>query len=288
MSTSRATRFTDADLSESRDRSGPRLVGLAETVTGVRDRERPVGLRGHLDEVSWCVRSGRAATRTTSSPTLTSGATWATRTCRRSGRWTACGDLRRDRACWRTRARRGRGSGRAGPPGPPGPPPRGAGGGAVNTPAIVALSSTLAMKVAGRLSRPALYDQCNCHTSSSPGEAKSPLNTSGAPPFRVPLFITATRGASAFTSAGDPDRSSPWCDTRYRSTVPIRFVGHIRSNSPFHVRSPRSAVRNLPYVMMKPAESPLSGSIYVLSSLGFTPAQAGFALPPPGRFVRMN
>ena len=31
----------------------------------------------------------------------------------------------------------------------------------------------------------------------------------GEPPFRVPLFITATRGWSAWTSAADPERSSP-------------------------------------------------------------------------------
>src|SRR6476660_2497521 len=106
-------------------------------------------------------------------------------------------------------------AGPPGPPGPAGPPARGAGGapgvgaGVVRIVAIVAGSSTLAMNRAGAFSRPTLYDQCNCHKSSMPTVSCSPANASGVPPFRVPLFITTTRGRSACTSAGDPDFSRP-------------------------------------------------------------------------------
>src|SRR3954447_1537421 len=84
-----------------------------------------------------------------------------------------------------------------GPPWPPrppapGPPPR---GGAVNTPAIVAGSSMLAMKSPGLFnSIPALYDQCNCHRSSNPGEVRIVLMASTPPPLRVPFCMMATRG----------------------------------------------------------------------------------------------
>ena len=39
-------------------------------------------------------------------------------------------------------------------------------------------------------------------------------NGGAAPPLRVPFDITATRGCTACTSTGAPDRSSPWCVTR--------------------------------------------------------------------------
>jgi hypothetical protein len=79
----------------------------------------------------------------------------------------------------------------------------------MSTVAIVAGSSMLAMKRAGALSRPTLYDQWSCQRSSMPTVACRPANASGVPPLRVPLFITATRGCSACTSAGEPDFSSP-------------------------------------------------------------------------------
>jgi hypothetical protein len=41
----------------------------------------------------------------------------------------------------------------------------------------------------------------------------------------------------------------------------------------------------LPNVIAKPADDPLSGSKYALSSFFSTPAHAGFGLPAPGRLV---
>ena len=72
----------------------------------------------------------------------------------------------------------------------------------------------LAMNIAGEFSRHAFQDQCSCQRSSRPGEANSTRNALASPPLRVPLFITATRGCSACTSAGEPDFASPWCEVR--------------------------------------------------------------------------
>src|ERR1035441_1177632 len=79
-------------------------------------------------------------------------------------------------------------------------------------------------------------------------------HASGDPPFLAPLFISATFGASDRTHCGDPLISIPWCDTRYRSTFPILFTGHTRSFSLFHVRSPMSIMRKLPYVISRPTD----------------------------------
>src|SRR5262245_22639080 len=67
-----------------------------------------------------------------------------------------------------------------------------------------------------------------------------------------------------------------------RSTVPTRFVGHIRSNSFCHVRSPRCTVRNLPNVTTLPTDCAFS-----VGSAGFdvNEAQYGFAAPAPGSGV---
>src|SRR5262245_15639831 len=93
---------------------------------------------------------------------------------------------------------------------------------------------------------------------------------------------TATRGASACTSTSELEIGWPWCETTKRSTVPRRFVGHIRSNSLFHVRSPRCAARKLPNVTMLPTDCAFS----VLStSCGLKAAQYGFGLPAPGSDV---
>lgn len=36
---------------------------------------------------------------------------------------------------------------------------------------------------------------------------------SGSSPLRVPLFMVATRGATAYMSAREFDVFSPWCET---------------------------------------------------------------------------
>ena len=169
-----------------------------------------------------------------------------------------------------------------GPPWPrPGPPPR---GGAVSAAAVVAASSTFAMKTPALFcSMPAPYDQCSCQMSSRPGDDRIVVIAERAAPLRVPFCITATRGCTACTSCGDPDGSVPWCDTRYRSIVPIGLVGHIRSCSLFQSRSARSIARNWPNVATVPSDWAFSGS--VVMSFGVNCAHAGFALPPPGSGV---
>src|SRR2546426_12304667 len=49
---------------------------------------------------------------------------------------------------------------------------------------------------------------------------------SGCAPFRVPLLVTTTRGRSAW--ARNSALTFPWRPATKRSTVPRRFVGHIR------------------------------------------------------------
>src|SRR5882672_12874438 len=67
-----------------------------------------------------------------------------------------------------------------------------------------------------------------------------------------------------------------------RSALPIRFIGHIRSNSLFQVRSPRCTVRNFPNVMTLPTDCAFSvGSL----SFGLWLAQDGLAPPAPGNAV---
>src|SRR5919198_4883289 len=67
-----------------------------------------------------------------------------------------------------------------------------------------------------------------------------------------------------------------------RSAVPIRFIGHIRSNSLFQVRSPRCTVRNFPNVMTLPTDWAFSvGSL----SLGLWLAHDGLGPPAPGNAV---
>src|ERR1017187_7447768 len=105
-----------------------------------------------------------------------------------------------------------------------------------------------------------------------------------APPLRVLLCITATRGCKPCTSVAEPDWSIPWCEVRYRSTVPIGLFGHINTCSLFQVKSPRLTVRNLPYVITTPTDIVLSGSTRD-SSRGAKPAQAGLGLPPPASGV---
>ncbi len=41
----------------------------------------------------------------------------------------------------------------------------------------------------------------------------SVVSVSGSPPLQVPLFMIATRGATACTSAREFDVFSPWCET---------------------------------------------------------------------------
>src|ERR1039458_6079685 len=103
-------------------------------------------------------------------------------------------------------------------------------------------------------------------------------HASGDPPFLAPLFISATFGASDHTHCGDPLISIPWCDTRYRSTFPILFTGHTRSFSLFHVRSPMSIMRKLPYVISRPTDWAFSdGSASCIRN----PAQSTPACPAP-------
>src|SRR5262245_25072392 len=58
-------------------------------------------------------------------------------------------------------------------------------------------SSRFAMNIPGTVySWPLSCEKCICHKSSSPGDENTTFITSGGPPFRVPLFMIATRGRS--------------------------------------------------------------------------------------------
>src|SRR3954465_5401052 len=65
-----------------------------------------------------------------------------------------------------------------------------------------------------------------------------------------------------------------------RSALPIRFIGHIRSNSLFQVRSPRCTVRNFPNVITLPTDCAFSvGSL----SFGLWLGRGRVGPPPPRR-----
>ena len=132
-------------------------VRLAEPIAAVRDRERAVRLHRHLDPVR---RRVRRRSRAAPPPDGRSG---SLRRCA----W--CGSRRGRRGLLAAAAQVSRpGRSTSTGPAPPGPPPR---GGAVSTPAIVAGSSMFAMNTPGLFcSIPALYDQCSCQMSSSPGD----------------------------------------------------------------------------------------------------------------------
>src|SRR5688572_636964 len=106
----------------------------------------------------------------------------------------------------------------------------------------------------------------------------------------MPLFITATRGRSACTSASEFELCWPWRDTNRKSTVPSRLLGHIKSNSLFQGKSARYSARNLPNVTCEPTECSSSVLPTGCPDTGFTvcgvnPAQCGFGRPPPGSAV---
>ena len=63
------------------------------------------------------------------------------------------------------------------------------------------------------------------------------------------------------------------------STVPMRLIGHINSNSLFAEKSPKWSTRKLPYVTTIPIDCPFS----VWSTLSvFELGQYGFTCPAPG------
>ena len=73
-----------------------------------------------------------------------------------------------------------------------------------------ASSIPLAMNNPGTVySCPLSCEKWICHRSSRPGEEYSVFITSGCPPLRVPLFMMATRGPSAWTSTSEFDVSCP-------------------------------------------------------------------------------
>src|SRR4029077_5698860 len=136
----------------------------------------------------------------------------------------------------------------------------------------------LAMNIPGCVySWPLSSEKCICQRSIRPGEVCTVCIVSGSPPLRVPSLMMATSGCSACTSTGELELDCPWCSPNSTSTVPRRFVGHIRSNSLFLVISPRCAVRNLPYVTKIPTDI---GSSALLSP-GLYSEQKGLG-PPPG------
>src|SRR6185503_239289 len=167
-----------------------------------------------------------------------------------------------------------------------GGPPRPAGGGGSGATGIAASGSSarLAMNSPGAVySCPLNSEKCICHTSSRPGEEYNVFITPGGPPLRVPLFMIATRGRSAWTITSEFDVSTPWWRPRNASTVPMRFAGHISSNSLFFVRSPRWTVRKRPKVTCTPTDI---GSSALLSP-GLKLAQYGFGAPAPASGVLM-
>jgi len=73
-----------------------------------------------------------------------------------------------------------------------------------------ASSIPLAMNKPGTVySCPLSCEKWICHRSSRPGDEKIVFITSGCPPLRVPSFMIATRGRSAWTSTSEFDVSCP-------------------------------------------------------------------------------
>src|SRR5262245_19136081 len=70
-----------------------------------------------------------------------------------------------------------------------------------------------------------------------------------------------------------------------RSTAPSLFIGHISSDSLFHVRSPKCTVLNRPNVKWVPTDCAFSDGS---GSFGLYAAQNGFLPPAPGTRLLMN
>ena len=96
-------------------------------------------------------------------------------------------------------------------------------------------------------------DVCSCHAASSPGAWRRAAKISGDPPFTAPLFTIATRDRNPANVARYATSRPPWCGTRYRSTGPIRLLGHSSANSGVPLKSPRSRKRNRPNCIIRRA-----------------------------------
>ena len=130
-------------------------------------------------------------------------------------------------------------------------------------PAIVALSSTFAMKTPALFcSMPAPYDQCSCQMSSSPGDVRMVGIACGA----GALARAVLHHRHARLQRVHEDRRARLIEPVMRDhdtgrPCPIGLFGHISSCSLFQSRSPKSTRRNWPSVTTLPTDWPFSGSL---------------------------